>query len=151
MARWRRAGPYRARVRPPPLKSCMPAGLAGPGVTSGDIRVTSRGPWLAQGPRPRATKCPRHPGTPPERRSGVGAGAVWGLGEARTEPRQVPTDAEIGQKQLRCRSEKRSRDTLVTLRAAVKPPAGSLGNPLVALAGWIGQLAPRAVGTRRTA
>ena len=25
-------------------------------------------------------------------------GAVWGLGEARTEPRQVPADAEIGQK-----------------------------------------------------
>jgi hypothetical protein len=33
----------------------------------------------------------------------------------------------------------------------VKPPAGSLSNPLAALGGWIGQLAPRAVGTRRTA
>ena len=82
---------------------------------------------------------------------GGGARAVWGLGEARTEPRQVPTDAEIGQKRLRCRSEKRSRETPVTLPAAVKPPAGSLSNPLVALGGWIGQLAPRAAGTRRTA
>ena len=69
-----------------------------------------------------------------------GAGALWGLGEARTEPRQVPADAEIGQKRLRCRSEKRSRETPVTLPAAVKPPAGSLSNPLAALGGWIGQL-----------
>ena len=83
--------------------------------------------------------------------AGSGAGAVWGLGEARTEPRQVPADAEIGQKRLRCRPEKRSRETPVTLPAAVKPPAGSLSNPLAALAGWIGQLAPRAAGTRRTA
>jgi hypothetical protein len=52
----------------------------------------------------------------------------------------VPADAEIGQKWLRCRSEKRFRETPVTLPAAVKPPAGSLSNPLVALAGWIGQL-----------
>jgi hypothetical protein len=66
--------------------------------------------------------------------------AVWGLGEARTEPRQVPADAEIGQKRLRFRSEKRSRETPVTLPAAVKPPAGSLSNrnPLVALAGMVG-------------
>ena len=77
--------------------------------------------------------------------------AVWGLGEARTEPRQVPVDAEIGQKRLRCRSEKRSRETPVTLSAAVKPPAGSLSNPLAALGGWIGQLAPRAAGARRAA
>ena len=46
--------------------------------------------------------------------------AVWGLGEARTEPRQVPTDAEIGQKRLRCRSEKRSKETSVTILAAVR-------------------------------
>jgi hypothetical protein len=77
--------------------------------------------------------------------------AVWGLGEARTEPRQVLADAEIGQKWLRCRSEKRSMETPVTLPAAAKPPVGSLSNPLAALAGWIGKLAPRAVGTRRTA
>jgi hypothetical protein len=82
---------------------------------------------------------------------GGGAVVVWGLGEARTVPRQVPADPEIGQKRLRCRSEKRSRETPVTLPAAVKTRASSLSNPLAALAGWIGQLAPRAVGTRRTA
>jgi hypothetical protein len=70
--------------------------------------------------------------------SGAGAG---GLGEARTEPRQVLADAEIGQKRLRRRSEKRSRETPVTLSAAVKPPTCSLSNPLAALGGWIGQLA----------
>ena len=69
----------------------------------------------------------------------------------RWQPRQVPADAEIGQKRLRCRSEKRSRETPVTLPAAVKPPAGSLSNPLAALGGWIGQLAPRAAGARRAA
>jgi hypothetical protein len=105
-----------------------------------------------QGPRhPGATL--RYPRPPAARRDS--ARRVWGLGEARTEPRQVPADAgadaEIGQKRLRCRSEKRSKETPVTLPAAVKPPAGSLSNPLVALGGWIGQLAPRAVGTRRTA
>jgi hypothetical protein len=82
---------------------------------------------------------------------GGGAVAVWGLGEARTGPRQVRADAEIVQKRLKCRSEKRSRETPVTLPAAVKPQAGSLSNPLAALGGWIGQLAPRAAGARRAA
>jgi hypothetical protein len=44
------------------------------------------------------------------------------------EPRQqVPVDAEIGQKRLRCRSEKRSRDTPVTLPAML--PAETKGGP----------------------
>ena len=34
----------------------------------------------------------------------------------------------------------------MTLPAAVKPLVGSLSNPLAALGGWIGQLAPRVVG-----
>jgi hypothetical protein len=42
-------------------------------------------------------------------------------------------------------------ETPVTLAAAMKPPAGSLSNPLAVLGGWIGQHAPRAVGARRTA
>ena len=64
----------------------------------------------------------------------------------------MPTDAENGQKRLRCRSEKRSKETPVTLVAAVKPLVGNLSNPLAALGGWIGQLrlAPRAAGTWRT-
>ena len=75
--------------RPPPLK-CRPAGLTRPGVTSSDIRVTSRGPWLAQGPRPRATKCPRHPGTPLERRGGARGRRGGGLGAGRGAHRAAP-------------------------------------------------------------
>ena len=89
MARWRRAGPHRARVRPPPLK-CRPTGLVGPGVTSSDIRVTSRGPWLAQGPRPRAPSCPRHPGTPLERGGGARGRRGGGLGAGRGAHRAAP-------------------------------------------------------------
>ena len=55
---------------------------------------------------------------------GGGARAVWGLGEAHTEPRQVLVDAEIGQKRLRCRSEKRSRETPVTLSGEPQQPLG---------------------------
>jgi hypothetical protein len=57
-----------------------------------------------------------------------------------TELRQVPTDAEIGQKRLRCRSEKRSRETPVTLPAVVKPQRAASATPwrrwLVGLASW---------------
>jgi len=89
LARWHRAGPHCTRLRPPPLK-CRPTGLVGPGVTSSDIRVTSRGPWLAQGPRPRATKCPRHPGTPLERRGGARGRRGGGLGAGRGAHRAAP-------------------------------------------------------------
>ena len=91
-----------------------------------------------------------HPWSVAARRGG-GAVAVYRLGEAHTEPRQVPVDAENSQKRLRYRLEIRSRATLVALPAAVKPLAGSLSSPLASLGGWIGQLAPRAVGTWRTA
>jgi hypothetical protein len=62
LARWRRAGPHARTAlacarRPPRFR---PAEGPPPGVTSEGIRVASRGPRLAQGPRPRATKCPRH-------------------------------------------------------------------------------------------
>jgi hypothetical protein len=89
LARWRRAGPHRARVCPPRLK-CRPAGAAGPGVASRGIRVASRGPWLAQGPRPRATKCPRHPGTPLERGGGARGRRGGGLGAGRGAHRAAP-------------------------------------------------------------
>jgi hypothetical protein len=80
---------------------------------------------------------------------GGGARALWGLGEARTEPRQVPADAEVDQKRLSCRSEKRSRETSVTLPAAVKPRAGSLSNPVVGLVAIYMKInpVPRAAGS----
>jgi hypothetical protein len=116
LARCRRAGPHHARVRPPPLKY-RPTTLARPGVTSGDIRVTSRGPRLAQGPRPHATKCPRHPGTPMEccgRARGRRGGA---LGAGRGAHRATP-----GARGRRYRSE----TAQVPLGETVK---GDLGDP----------------------
>jgi hypothetical protein len=86
-------------VRPPRLK-CSRTGLAGPGVASGGIRVASRGPWLAQGPRPRATKCPQHPGTPLERRGRAWGRRVRGLGAGRGAHR-----AALGARGRRNRSE----------------------------------------------
>ena len=90
MARWRRAGPHRARVRPPPAEIQPRRGTAAPGVTSAGIRVTSRGPRQAQGPRPRATKCPRHPGTPLERGGGARGRRGGGLGAGRGAHRAAP-------------------------------------------------------------